>query len=58
MDGPWISTLLGMGVAAAVGAGFLCEASKLHEDEKAANTFVDDEEDYATDKSTYSCEVK
>ena len=62
-DGPGIGTLLGMGVAAAVGAGILYGASKLHdflsEDEKAAKKLVDDEEDYATDKSAYSsCEVK
>ena len=59
-EGPGIGTLLGMGVAAAVGAGILYGATKLHDmlsdDEKAAKQLSDEEEvDYVKEKSVQSC---
>ena len=60
--GPGIGTLLGMGVAAALGAGILYGATKLHDylsdEEKAAKKLSDDEEECTTEKSGYSYEVK
>ena len=60
LERPGIGTLLGMGVAAAVGAGIRYGATKLHEiltdDEKAAKKLSEEEEvDYVKEKSVHSC---